>query len=274
MLEGEEELGVTEEAVETPSTTTETEGNATETQGTEQPAPQPETKTYTEEEVNQRIQTIMHERTRNMSEELNMYRSFGSPQQLFEKIKSVQTAPQPTATEPQAELSAEDKEFLSYMEKKVPGWKKMQEMAAKWDQLQDRLQYVDTLKNYQGVQLEQFTKESVGAFDTICKKYGVPDGPQKVALEETVANLVKSDPALITKYQRGDLSYVQDAFGKVAGMLGMKEKSAVTSTDAHTKIAALPKGMPKGGMSTAITKSRKMSDDERTDMAFKALKGD
>lgn len=272
MLEEEKEQGVTEEGVETPSTQTdvETDGQPV---AEEQAGHEGAAKTYTEEELNSKISAIMHERTKQMSEELNMYRSFGTPQDLYKKITSTQTPAPKTQTEPAVELSEEDKEFLGYMEKKVPGWKKMQEMAAKWDALQDNIKYIESMKTSQNVQLQQFTKESIDAFDTICKKYGISDGEQKTALEETVANLVKSNPALITKYQRGDISYVNDAFAKVAGMIGLKEKAAVNSVEARTKIANLPKSMPKGGINAPITKKNKLSDDERVDTAFSALTG-
>lgn len=271
-VEDGQETGVTEEAGATPTPTDENSSEETVDNATETDKEVVGQKTYTEQELNERTQAILHERTKSLAEELNMYRSLGTPSQLYDKIRSQSQQPKETPKEESVELSNEDKEFLEYMNKKVPGWKKMQEMASNWEKMQSNLQYVESMKTSQDMRLQQFTRESVDAFDGICNKYGITNKDQKAAIEETVANLVKSSPALISKYQRGDLTYVDDAFKNVANMLGLKEKTPVTELDSRKKIAALPKSMPKGGISTHTSKERKMTDDERTDAAFNALK--
>lgn len=284
MLE-EEKLGVNDQNVEPPST------NDSNTPQTEVEKVQPEQpagsdisgsqKTYTEQE----LQDIIHKRTKGDSEKLrnyeaavNQYKLLGSPEEIYKKLSSITQSAPTVNKEPEVKLSPEDERAKQYLLKLIPDLKNIGDINKKIADSDGISSFVREMVAERSMTSQAFVNSSRNELYKICDEIGIKDDSKKALVEEMVAGIIKSDANLARKFALRDMSCIAEAMSTFKSIGGFSTPATNNSSNADLaatkqKTAALTKQMPKGGSASAIRKTEKLSDDERLEAAFKAVKG-
>ena len=244
-----------EGAAETPSPKSETPAK----DGDETPAG----KSYTQEEVNE----IMHARTKDyasMKRDLDMYRAFVSEQK-----ERAQKAPAPIAPQAPAasELDEDDKKFVDYLKKVIPGIDRLGKLDEK------QLGFLSGLQQREEAEQAKFTESSEQKVNDFCDSISAKDDAQRAVIRDAVAAAILNDPKLYEMWVNRDGNVVADAVKVLETTLGRRSEVANKQdlSAIKAKVEKIQAPLPKGGVPAPISKPKTVSDDERVDKAWDAL---
>lgn len=261
------------EGVETPSTEPEVTPVTPEPEGGAQPegGETPKEKTYTESE----LQNIIHERTKGYSEkleDLDTYRQLGTLDDLAKLRDTNGGKVEQPVEEP---LTDEDKRFMSYMEKRYPGLKGLDSKLKVLDKLEGQGEFIQGFQGRDQEEWKNFVGDAYSKVGEICKAAGITNEAQVKANADVIAAIIQGDKKLHGKWRRKDSSCINDAMEiiKETTVAPFSRDSLSRKADTKQKTEKLSKSLPSGGVPAASSKEKKLSDNERVDRAFEALKG-
>jgi hypothetical protein len=265
-------MGVTEGenlSVETPSTQTEVEAQG---EGVSESSPKPSggdtpvAKTYSEQE----FQSLIHERTRKMSEELQSYR-YREQEALSKKADTVK----PINTEP--ELTPEEKKTMEWLHKRFPQLKELDKYEKIAKSMETQQPIIDAVAQQQQEMWRGFVRDGEVRITKACSEAGITDQAQRNLVASLVVQQIQADAELANGFRSCKSESIDGAIGKLRAafptMFAKKEVTPASDMAARNKIKSLPTNLPKGGSTTGpLVKKPVMSDEDRIEAAFAKVK--
>ena len=240
-----------EGAEPTPAPETETPAKGADDTGAE--------KTYSQAEVNE----IMHKRTKDysaMQRDLETYRAYISEQKA-------KPAPAPAQAPTMPELDEDDKKFVDYLKKVMPG-------INRTDQFSDAQKgFIERLQAKEEFERKTFTESAEGDVFKFCDTINAKDDGQKAVVRDAVAAVILNDAKLAEKWERRDPSVISDAIKVLETTLGKRSEVSANQnlSSVKARVEKIQQPFPKGGIPAPITKPKVYTEDERVAMAWESL---
>lgn len=231
----------------------------------------PAGKMYTEAELN----AIMHERTKGFSsvkKELESYKALGSVDELSKVAKKPASSEDPA---PSPALDPDDQKFVAYLKRVLPELSRLEALGKLEPQ---QLEYLNDLRQREETKRQDYVNRSEQEIYTYCDTKGIKDESARVMTRDLIAVAIMNSPALAARWRENDPSVVSEAVKILGSTLNpaaapAKDMAALqTQAAAKAKAAVIKPPLPTGGVAAPITKDRKLTDDERVDAAWNAIK--
>lgn len=256
------------EAITQPSETQE-EGVTSSASGSEgeQTPPQVD-EALIDERVNEKLNKIMHERTKSFAEELGRYRSLGSPEDIEGLVAQTRKA-----AEPKLELTDEDRKVREYLETTVPELKILMEHKK---ELEEIVLSRREATQARAQQLQTFCGECTNEVEKLCSERGVTNPVQIAGVAHMVSRMAASDPQYIERFAKMDKTFVKDVMDSVLPVFEKAGENRALANLAATKkklASSSTRGLPVGGAPDSSAPNRKLTDEERLDKAFALING-
>lgn len=191
------------------------------------------------------------------------WKDFGDPKALKERLARAERLEKALKGEdkPEDQLTAEDKEFRTYMEKMYPEVAQMRSFS-------ERQKAMET------VLYQQQAKEGQGILAGLVEKsLGSRDEKTTALVDRMVADSIMADEESRTAwFQKRDMSVLAKHFEKVwnSEIEPVLQANAARYSDGKAKDKReVPPQMPRGGAPAATSKDRQLTPDERRDAARK-----
>ncbi len=217
---------------------------------------QPQTRTYTTEEMSKAVQSRLAE------ERGRWEKQYGSPDELKSRLEKAERYEKALRGDEPKGPTPEEKELRELLTKQFPGIDKVRDIEAK----------LQAIENANQASHAKAGRDIIGKMAT--EKLGTSDPKVMKMLENVISASIAEDPESLKAWNSGDVSVIAKHFDDVLNSSFdpmFKSASARYSAGKAKDQAEVPPKMPQGGIQAPTSTDRKMSGDERRDAAWKRM---